>query len=111
MCKQVGCKPEAPVLGLPLTPSVPRLILGMMVTTSFLSMWLSNTASTAMMLPIASAILKSLFGQEVRKDLSWESEEKAGESVGRDWEELHQGGRVGVGTSRGCWGKPRGYTY
>ncbi|XP_059752842.1 Na(+)/dicarboxylate cotransporter 3 isoform X3 [Balaenoptera ricei] len=54
-----------------------RLILGMMVTTSFLSMWLSNTASTAMMLPIASAILKSLFGQEVRKDLSWESEEKA----------------------------------
>ncbi|XP_064353098.1 Na(+)/dicarboxylate cotransporter 3 isoform X3 [Camelus dromedarius] len=55
-----------------------RLILGMMVTTSFLSMWLSNTASTAMMLPIASAILKSLFGQkEVRKDLSWESEANA----------------------------------
>ncbi|KAL2763604.1 solute carrier family 13 member 3 isoform d [Daubentonia madagascariensis] len=53
-----------------------RLILGMMVTTSFLSMWLSNTASTAMMLPIANAILKSLFGQqEVGKDLSQESEE------------------------------------
>uniref|UniRef100_A0A8C8Z7C3 Solute carrier family 13 member 3 n=1 Tax=Prolemur simus TaxID=1328070 RepID=A0A8C8Z7C3_PROSS len=51
-----------------------RLILGMMVTTSFLSMWLSNTASTAMMLPIANAILKSLFGQEeVGKDR--ESEE------------------------------------
>ncbi|XP_074066255.1 Na(+)/dicarboxylate cotransporter 3 isoform X2 [Macrotis lagotis] len=41
-----------------------RLILGMMVTTSFLSMWLSNTASTAMMLPIANAILKSLFGEK-----------------------------------------------
>uniref|UniRef100_A0A8D0UH10 Solute carrier family 13 member 3 n=1 Tax=Sus scrofa TaxID=9823 RepID=A0A8D0UH10_PIG len=55
-----------------------RLILGMMVTTSFLSMWLSNTASTAMMLPIANAILKSLFGQkEARKDLSWDSEENA----------------------------------
>ncbi|XP_048205513.1 solute carrier family 13 member 3 isoform X3 [Perognathus longimembris pacificus] len=55
-----------------------RLILGMMVTTSFLSMWLSNTASTAMMLPIASAILKSLFGEkEPRKDLSQESEENA----------------------------------
>nr|KAF6423775.1 solute carrier family 13 member 3 [Rousettus aegyptiacus] len=52
------------------------LILGMMVTTSFLSMWLSNTASTAMMLPIANAILKSLFGQkEPQKDLSWEREE------------------------------------
>lgn len=35
----------------------------MMMTTAFLSMWLSNTASTAMMLPIANAILKSLFGE------------------------------------------------
>uniref|UniRef100_A0A8I5Y6T4 Solute carrier family 13 member 3 n=1 Tax=Rattus norvegicus TaxID=10116 RepID=A0A8I5Y6T4_RAT len=53
-----------------------RLILGMMVTTSFLSMWLSNTASTAMMLPIASAILKSLFGQrDARKDLPREGED------------------------------------
>ncbi|XP_044153800.1 solute carrier family 13 member 3 [Bufo gargarizans] len=40
-----------------------RLILGMMITTAFLSMWLSNTASTAMMLPIANAILKSLYGE------------------------------------------------
>ncbi|XP_061628955.1 solute carrier family 13 member 3 isoform X1 [Phyllopteryx taeniolatus] len=38
------------------------LILGMMTTSSFLSMWLSNTATTAMMLPIADAILESLFG-------------------------------------------------
>eukprot|EP00062_Callorhinchus_milii_P019414 gi/632973939/ref/XP_007903395.1/ PREDICTED: solute carrier family 13 member 3-like [Callorhinchus milii] len=42
--------------------SPPMLILGMMITTAFLSMWLSNTASTAMMLPIATAMLKSLFG-------------------------------------------------
>ncbi|MEE6524320.1 hypothetical protein FKM82_023707, partial [Ascaphus truei] len=41
-----------------------RLILGMMLTTAFLSMWLSNTASTAMMLPIANAILKSLYGEK-----------------------------------------------
>ncbi|KAK2506479.1 hypothetical protein MC885_016028 [Smutsia gigantea] len=55
-----------------------RLILGMMVTTSFLSMWLSNTASTAMMLPIGNAILKSLFDQkEAPKDLSRECEESA----------------------------------
>ncbi|XP_076845761.1 Na(+)/dicarboxylate cotransporter 3 isoform X2 [Brachyhypopomus gauderio] len=39
-----------------------RLIMGMMITSSFLSMWLSNTATTAMMLPIANAILESLFG-------------------------------------------------
>uniref|UniRef100_A0A8C3IT34 Solute carrier family 13 member 3 n=1 Tax=Chrysemys picta bellii TaxID=8478 RepID=A0A8C3IT34_CHRPI len=53
-----------------------RLILGMMLTTSFLSMWLSNTASTAMMLPIANAILKSLFGDKAAsKDLNRENEE------------------------------------
>lgn len=40
----------------------PRLILGMMLTSASLSMWLSNTATTAMMLPIANAILESLFG-------------------------------------------------
>nr|XP_021143596.1 solute carrier family 13 member 3 isoform X1 [Columba livia] len=53
-----------------------RLILGMMLTTSFLSMWLSNTASTAMMLPIANAILKSLFGEkDTSKDMNRENEE------------------------------------
>lgn len=58
----------------------------MMVTTSFLSMWLSNTASTAMMLPIASAILKSLFSQkEAQKDLNWQSDENAGEAAEGDW--------------------------
>ncbi|XP_043946234.1 solute carrier family 13 member 3 isoform X2 [Protopterus annectens] len=41
-----------------------RLILGMMLTTAFLSMWLSNTASTAMMLPIVNALLLSLFGNK-----------------------------------------------
>nr|XP_055024660.1 solute carrier family 13 member 3 isoform X1 [Misgurnus anguillicaudatus] len=45
------------------------LILGMMITSSFLSMWLSNTATTAMMLPIANAILESLFGNlEILKE-------------------------------------------
>lgn len=56
-----------------------RLILGMMLTTSFLSMWLSNTASTAMMLPIANAILKSLFGEkDTSKDMNRENEENQG---------------------------------
>lgn len=45
-----------------------------------------------MMLPIASAILKSLFGQhEARKDLPREGDESTGESDGR------QG-------PHGCWG-------
>ncbi|KAF3861109.1 hypothetical protein F7725_001364 [Dissostichus mawsoni] len=45
--------------GLVMASSIEELILGMMVTSSFLSMWLSNTATTAMMLPIASAILEN----------------------------------------------------
>ncbi|XP_043566010.1 solute carrier family 13 member 3-like [Chiloscyllium plagiosum] len=39
------------------------LTLGMMLTTALLSMWLSNTATTAMMMPIATAILKRLYGE------------------------------------------------
>lgn len=34
-----------------------RIVLGMMVSTAFLSMWVSNTATTLMMLPIAMSVL------------------------------------------------------
>ncbi|XP_066499792.1 solute carrier family 13 member 3 isoform X2 [Hoplias malabaricus] len=57
------------------------LILGMMITSSFLSMWLSNTATTAMMLPIANAILESLFGDlETLKENCKVKEDPEGQS-------------------------------
>ena len=40
--------------------SVNRIILGFMVATAFLSMWISNTATTVMMLPIGMAIVSQL---------------------------------------------------
>ena len=38
----------------------PQLLLGFMVSTAFISMWMSNTATAAMMMPIAEAVLGQL---------------------------------------------------
>ena len=44
--------------------SSPRLVLlGFMLPTAFMSMWISNTASTAMMIPILEAVLVELGSQ------------------------------------------------
>ncbi|XP_062328578.1 solute carrier family 13 member 2-like isoform X2 [Osmerus eperlanus] len=45
------------------------LMMGFMVTTAFLSMWISNTASTAMMLPITSAVLQQLSDTEAQAEV------------------------------------------
>ena len=42
--------------------SPPRIILGFMLATAFLSMWISNTATVMMMLPIALAVITQLTG-------------------------------------------------
>lgn len=44
--------------------------MGVMIVTAFLSMWISNSAATAMMLPITNAILEQL------KDIEMQIEEE-----------------------------------
>lgn len=40
-----------------------RIILGFMIATAFLSMWISNTATTMMMLPVAIAVVQQIASQ------------------------------------------------
>lgn len=41
-----------------------KVILGFMIATAFMSMWISNTASTVVMLPIAMSVIKMLIDDE-----------------------------------------------
>ncbi|XP_029029404.1 solute carrier family 13 member 2 [Betta splendens] len=50
------------------------LMIGFMIVSSFLSMWISNTATTAMMLPIAHAVLHQLKATEARSEEHEEQE-------------------------------------
>lgn len=51
-----------------------RIVLGMMIATGFLSMWVSNTATTLMMLPIGFSVLALVTGkmQSGNPDISGE---------------------------------------
>jgi di/tricarboxylate transporter len=52
-----------------------RLMLGFMFTTMFLSMWISNTATTAMMLPIVDAVAEAINSKvEVRNYVNSKAE-------------------------------------
>ena len=41
-------------------------MLGVMLTTSFLSMWISNTATTTMMVPIVEAVLGEIKNENIK---------------------------------------------
>ncbi|MEQ2289195.1 hypothetical protein AMECASPLE_030503, partial [Ameca splendens] len=57
------------------------LMIGFMSVSAFLSMWISNTATTAMMLPIAHAVLQQLQVTEAQaeeRDLQTAAEDNLG---------------------------------
>jgi sodium-dependent dicarboxylate transporter 2/3/5 len=67
-----------------------RIILGMMISTAFLSMWVSNTATTLMMLPIAMSVLALVVERSSRATHGY-----AADGAGAELQEkLEEGGAV-----------------
>ncbi len=48
-----------------------RIVLGMILATAFLSMWISNAATALMMLPVALALIKEVKAKEILKGESF----------------------------------------
>ncbi|KFQ24480.1 Solute carrier family 13 member 2, partial [Merops nubicus] len=72
------------------------LLMGFMVVTAFLSMWISNTATTAMMIPIAQAVLDQLHASEMQSRTADQTSENINKAFELQEEPIKPGSTKGT---------------
>ncbi|XP_066951641.1 Na(+)/citrate cotransporter-like isoform X10 [Macrobrachium rosenbergii] len=88
-----------------------RLMAGFMLTTMFLSMWISNTASTAMMVPIVDAILVELYATRSKKQEENATAIDMSVTSGQNQLELSPAGENGVSDGHNSFSEPTGLNF
>ncbi|XP_071033528.1 Na(+)/citrate cotransporter isoform X2 [Parasteatoda tepidariorum] len=78
------------------------LMLGFMLTTMFLSMWISNTATTAMMVPIVDAIMSELRTSNQRAHLTTSTDDLV--LIDKNYDKLHMALLLSIAYSANCGG-------